>query len=63
MDQREILRLAAADITPERYAELAAHGEDILVERKREMPEPEKFGAVCRVNGQHARRLDLVGYR
>lgn len=45
MERREIQRLPAANVTPELYKELAAHGEDLLVERKAQIPEPEKLGA------------------
>lgn len=45
MERREIQRLPAANVTPELYRELAAHGEDLLVERKAQIPEPEKLGA------------------
>lgn len=46
VDRREIQRLAAAEITPALYRELAEHGEDLLVERKGEIPATEKLGAV-----------------
>jgi schlafen family protein len=45
MERREIQRLAAANVTAELYEELAAHGEDLLVERKAQIPEPERLGA------------------
>jgi schlafen family protein len=45
MDRREIQRLAAAEIDPNLYRDLAAHGEDLLVERKAQIPEVEKLGA------------------
>ena len=45
MERREIQRLSAAHITPDLYKELAAHGEDLLVERKAQIPEAEKLGA------------------
>ena len=45
MNLREIQRLAAASITPALYESLAAHGEDLLVERKARLPEAEKLGA------------------
>lgn len=45
MERREIQRLAAAHLTPNLYQELAAHGEDLLVERKAQIPEAEKLGA------------------
>jgi hypothetical protein len=38
-------RLALADATEETIRRLIEHGEDLLVERKRELPEPAKFGA------------------
>lgn len=46
MDHREIQRLSAADMTPSVFRELAEHGEDLLVERKAQIPEPERLGAV-----------------
>ncbi len=45
MERREIQRLATAHLTPNLYQELAAHGEDLLVERKAQIPEAEKLGA------------------
>jgi hypothetical protein len=45
MERRQIQRLAAAHITPDLFKELASHGEDLLVERKAQIPEPEKLGA------------------
>jgi hypothetical protein len=45
MDRRQIQRLAAAQLTPSLFEELAAHGEDLLVERKSQIPEPERLGA------------------
>jgi hypothetical protein len=45
MEIREIQRLAAAEIDEALYKDLAAHGEDLLVERKAQIPEPEKLGA------------------
>lgn len=46
MDHREIQRLSAADMTPSVFREFAEHGEDLLVERKAQIPEPERLGAV-----------------
>lgn len=45
MEVREIQRLAAAEINEALYKDLAAHGEDLLVERKAQIPEAEKLGA------------------
>lgn len=45
MENRDIQRLAAAGITPELFKDLAAHGEDLLVERKGAIPAAEKLGA------------------
>ncbi|HEY2333612.1 MAG TPA: ATP-binding protein [Solirubrobacterales bacterium] len=44
MDLREIQRLAAAEINEDLYS-LAAHGEDLLIERKAQIPKPERLGA------------------
>ncbi len=40
-----IRRLALADLDADRLRELVEHGEDLLVERKRQLPDPPKFGA------------------
>jgi schlafen family protein len=40
-----IRRLALADISPETLRDLVEHGEDLLVERKRQPPKPPRFGA------------------
>jgi hypothetical protein len=45
MENRDIQRLAAASITPDLFKDLAAHGEDLLVERKGAIPSAEKLGA------------------
>lgn len=45
MDNRDIERLSAAGITPDLFRDLAAHGEDLLVERKGAVPSAEKLGA------------------
>jgi predicted HTH transcriptional regulator len=45
MENRDIQRLAAASITPDLFKDLAAHGEDLLVERKGAVPSAEKLGA------------------
>jgi hypothetical protein len=45
MENRDIQRLAAASITPDLFNDLAAHGEDLLVERKGAIPSAEKLGA------------------
>lgn len=45
IELREIQKLAAAEIDETRYEDLAAHGEDLLVERKAQIPKPESFGA------------------
>lgn len=45
MDRRQIQRLAATQLTPSLFEELAAHGEDLLVERKSQIPNPERLGA------------------
>jgi Putative DNA-binding domain len=45
MENRDIQRLAAATITPDLFEDLAAHGEDLLVERKGANPSAEKLGA------------------
>jgi len=46
MDRRDIQRLAAIDVDAEQFRRLKDHGEEILVERKRKLPEPEKLGDV-----------------
>jgi hypothetical protein len=45
MENRDIQRLAAASLTAELFKDLAAHGEDLLVERKGNIPSAEKLGA------------------
>jgi len=45
MENRDIQRLAAASITPDLFKDLAAHGEDLLVERKGAIPSAERLGA------------------
>lgn len=45
VENRDIQRLAAASITAELFKDLAAHGEDLLVERKGAIPSAEKLGA------------------
>lgn len=45
VENRDIQRLAAASITPGLFKDLAAHGEDLLVERKGAIPAAEKLGA------------------
>jgi hypothetical protein len=45
VERRQIQRLAAQDLDPATFSELAAHGEDLLVERKAQLPEPERLGA------------------
>jgi hypothetical protein len=46
MDRRQIQRLSASEMTPARFRDLVEHGEELLVERKAQLPEPEAFGAV-----------------
>src|SRR4051812_13164349 len=41
----EVRGLALADVTAERLTDLINHGEDLVVERKREPPGGPKFGA------------------
>ncbi len=45
VELRELQKLAAANIDAGLYKELAAHGEDLLVERKAQIPAPEQLGA------------------
>ena len=45
MRPESIRRLALADVKGDRLRALIEHGEDLLVERKREPPEGSKFGA------------------
>lgn len=47
MDLPSIRRLALRDVTPEVLQELIDHGEDLVVERKRQPPAPPSFGAVA----------------
>jgi hypothetical protein len=45
VDRRRIQRLSAAALDADQFRELAAHGEDLLVERKVQIPTPERLGA------------------
>jgi predicted HTH transcriptional regulator len=45
MSPPSLRRLALADATEETIRQLINHGEDLLVERKRELPDAAKFGA------------------
>ena len=47
MDLPSIRRLAVRDITPNVLQALIDHGEDLVVERKRQPPSPPSFGAVA----------------
>lgn len=42
-----IRRLALSDVNEDVLRELVEHGEDVLVERKRQLPDPPKFGAAA----------------
>lgn len=44
-DHAGIRRLSLADLDQETLEDLVRHGEDLLVERKRQPPDPPKFGA------------------
>src|SRR5947208_507639 len=46
-DLSSIRRLSLADLDQHTLEELVRHGEDLLVERKRDIPSPPKFGAAA----------------
>src|SRR3712207_545668 len=46
-DLSSIRRLTLSDLTPEQLRELIDHGEDLLVERKRTIPDAPKLGAAA----------------
>lgn len=46
-DLSSIRRLTLADLKQPQLEDLVAHGEDLLVERKRDLPKPPRFGAAA----------------